>query len=493
MRIRFSTAAAFLVLATSALAQSNPEEQARSLLDDGRTYREKGKLKQALDNFNMIVTGFPDTSSVDDALLEIGRYYVEVEGDSEKGRQTFEQVVQRYPQSDGAPGAYYYLGWVTLSRAADQAELDDALAQFTRVRRLYPRSVWVERALHASGLVHRKAGDFAEAVAFQRRVSMEYPSSDVAAAAQFEVGHCLALQGEPWLAMEELQQVRNRFPESSWAQLALHRITALHRLHASGQPSFVVDASFTVGSGNVLRDVRAILMSPSGTLWIASDKVNGVVPYGPDGKMGASLRAQNLRSLSLAPSGELLVAAKRAVRIGAKDIKSFAVPSGKPGEMQELEDLRAVVRTQGGDLLVSDGKRKRIFRFGGDYSFQGVFPDNREREVTRMLLDGEGDIVVLDRRAKGVYVYNAQGRLLRSLPARGAGYEVKKPVDVAVDPFRNIYLADENGVVLMFSIDGRLMATVGRGVLKKPKAITLDVSGEILVYDEGQRRVVRFK
>ena len=35
--------------------------------------------------------------------------------------------------------------------------------------------------------------------------------------------------------------------------------------------------------------------------------------------------------------------------------------------------------------------------------------------------------------------------------------------------------------------------TVGRGVLKKPKAITLDASGAILVYDEGQRRVVRFK
>ena len=36
-------------------------------------------------------------------------------------------------------------------------------------------------------------------------------------------------------------------------------------------------------------------------------------------------------------------------------------------------------------------------------------------------------------------------------------------------------------------------ATVGRGVLKKPQAITLDASGAILVYDEGPRRVVRFK
>lgn len=493
MPIRWPMAIVSMALAVSVLAQSNPEEQARSLLEDGRTYREQGKLKQALDNFNTIITGFPDTSSVDDALLEIGRYYVDVEGDTEKGREAFEQVAQRFPQSDGAPGAYYYLGWVTLSRAADQAELDDALAQFTRVRRLYPRSVWVARALHASGLVHRKSESFAEAVAFQRRVSMEYPSSDIAAAAQFEVGHCLALQGEPLQAMEELQQVRNRFPESTWAEQALHRITALYRLHASGPPSFVLDASFAAGSGDVLRDVRAILMMPSGTLWIASDKVKGVVPYGPDGKMGASLRAQDLRSLSLSPGGELLVAAKRAARLGATDIKSFAVPTGKPGEMEELESLLAVVRTQGRDLLVSDGKRKQIFRFGADYAFRGVFPDNREREVSRMLVDGEGGIVMLDRRAKGVFVFNEQGRLVRSLAARGSGYEVKKPVDVAVDPFGNTYLADEEGAVLVFSIDGRLMATVGRGMLKKPQAITLDASGAILVYDAGPRRVVRFK
>ena len=45
----------------------------------------------------------------------------------------------------------------------DAAELDDALAQFTRVQRLYPRSEWVPRALYASGLVHRKAGRFADA------------------------------------------------------------------------------------------------------------------------------------------------------------------------------------------------------------------------------------------------------------------------------------------------------------------------------------------
>ena len=492
MQHRWLVPLAVTALVATAFAQSDPAEQARRLLEDGRTYREQGKLKQALDNFNTIVNGFPDTDSIDDAMLEIGRYHVEVEGDVEKGRLAFEQVTQRFPQSDGAPGAYFYLGWVTLNRAAKPSDLDDALAQFTRVQRLYPRSPWVARALNASGLAHRKAQRYAEAVAVQRQVSMEYPTTDVAADAQFEVGQCLALMGEPRQAMEEFQQVRNRFPDSGAAREALNRITALYRLHASSRPSFSQDASYSVGSGDVLRDVRAILAAPDGTVWLASDKTGSVVPYGPDGKAGSSLRGEELRGLSLAPTGELLVAAKRAVRIGEKNVKSFAVPGSKPGELEELEDVLAAVETQTRSLLIADKGSKRIHRYAGDFSYKGTFPDSREREAMRMQVSGEGDIVILDALSKGVYFFDEQGRSLQSVGLRGAGYEIKKPVDIAVDAFRNLYVADEEGAVLVFSREGRLMATVGKGELQRPKAMTLDASGAILVYDDKQRRVVRY-
>ena len=56
---------ALWLLPVLAAAQSTPEDQARGLLDDGRAYRKDGKLKQALDNFQTIVSGFPNTSFVD--------------------------------------------------------------------------------------------------------------------------------------------------------------------------------------------------------------------------------------------------------------------------------------------------------------------------------------------------------------------------------------------------------------------------------------------
>jgi TolA-binding protein/streptogramin lyase len=488
---RWPLALALLCAAAPALAQSSsPEEQARRLLEDGRSYRSEGKTKQALDNFNTIVTGFPGTESVDDALLEIGRYYLDVEGDDEKARQAFEQVAKRFPQSDGAPGAYYYLGWLALSRARTSAELDDALAQFTRVQRLYPGSAWVPKALYAAGLAHRKAGRLPDAVESERRVAMEYPTSEAAAAAQFEVGDGLALLGEPRQAMEEFQQVRNRFPRSEWAPRALDRITALYRLYGSGKPIFTLDSAYAAGSGDVLKDVRAILMTPAGTLWIASDKVKSVVPMGRDGKLGPSLAAEEVRGLSLGPKGELVVAAKTAVRLGPRDIRTFSIPGDKPGAVEPVDRIEAAVVTSGGAVLVADEKRKRVHRYDAKYEYKADFPDAKEREVIRMAVDTEGGILLLDRGERSVRVFDENGRLLRSLGPRS---DMRKPLDVAVDAFQNVYVIDEEAGVLVFSPQGQLLTTVVSPDMHKPRALTVDAAGAVLVYDEKAQRILRFK
>jgi TolA-binding protein len=487
---RPSFLAVFLAVAAPVLGQSSPEEQARRLLEDGRAYRSEGKAKQALDNFNTIVTGFPGTDSVDDALLEIGRHHLDVEGDDEKARQAFEQVAKRFPQSDGAPGAYYYLGRLTLTRAKTAAELEDALAQFTRVQRLYPGSEWVPSALHASGLAHRKAGRLAEAVESARRVSMEYPTSEAAAAAQFGVGEGLALLGDPRQAMEEFQQVRNRFPRSEWASRALERITALYRLHGTGKPTFSLDPSYAAGSGDVLKDVRAILMTPAGTLWLASEKVKSAVPVGPDGKLGPGLSAEEVRGLSLAPGGEVVVAAKTAVRVGSRDIRTFTVPADKPGATEPVDKISAALLTASGGLLVADEERKQVHRYDATRGYQAPFPDDREREVIRMAVDSEGGVVLLDRADRSVRVFDETGRALRALGPRS---DMRKPVDVAVDAFQNMYVADEEAGVLVFSPQGQLLTRVGAEDLRKPTAVTVDPAGAVLVYDDKAERVLRFQ
>jgi TolA-binding protein len=492
LRLAAPATLACLALAFPASAQETPNVQARRLLDDGRAYRAKGQLKQALENFNIITSSFANTDSVDQALLEIGRYRMDVEGDTEKARASFEQVAKQYPQSAGAPGAYYYLGLLSLNRAMTAADLDDALAQFTRVQNLYPRSDWVPFALQATGLVHRRAGRLAEAVDVSRRVFLEYPSSEAAAAAQFQVGQCLALLGEPRGAMEEFQQVRNRFPQSEWAATALERTTALYRLFGTGKPALALDSGYSVGAGDVLKEVRAVLMAPGGTFWIASEKAKAVVPYDAAGKPSSTLSAEEPRALSLTPKGEIVVAAKTAVRFGTRDLKSFAIPSDKQGGPPEsLERILSAAVTPNGTVLVADEKRKKVYRYDAKWEYLGTFPDKdtKEREITRMFLDGEGGIVLLDREEKTIRVLDETGKVLRTVGPAG----LKKPVDAAVDAFRNTYVADEEGAVQVFNEKGQPLATLSAPEMRKPRAITLGPDGAVLVYDDRAEKVLRFR
>ncbi|MCU0241511.1 MAG: PEGA domain-containing protein [Vicinamibacteria bacterium] len=410
-------------------AQITPEEQARRLLEDGRAARMQGKVKQALDNFNTIVTGFPSTQWVDDALLEMGRYYVEVEGNVEKGRLAFEQVAQRFPQSDGAPGAYYYLGWLTMNRALSMAELDDAQAQFARIQRLYPKSEWVPKALYASGLVDRRASRFAEAADVQRRVFLEYPTHEAAPEAQFQVGDCLTLMGEFRLAMEEYQRLRNRFPQHELSTRALDRITALYRLYGTGTPALTLDSTYSAGVGEVFKSLKAILWVPPHTLWLGSDKLNAVIPA-VNGKTSLGLTAQDLSSLSLSSGGELIVAAATFVRIGPKDVRGFSIPNPKTGLQEPLTHIEAAVMPSDGGLLVADSKQKAVYRYNARFEYRAPFPDSNPREIIRLARDLEGGIAMLDGTTRAINVFDEQGRPLRTISGRFPGRRNIQRIDM---------------------------------------------------------------
>jgi len=485
-------ALAIVAAPSLALAQQSPEEQALRLLEDGRTYRAQGKAKQAIDNFNIVVTSFAGTSAVGDALLEIGRYHAEVDGDAEQARAAFEQVAKEHARSGAAAGAYYNLGLLTLTRATTPAEVDDALAQFARVETLYPDSAWLPLALEASAEAHRRAGRYAEAADLARRVSLEYPGSEAAAKAQFELGHTLALLGQPRLAMEELQQVRNRFPGTEWATPALERITALYRLYGGAKPSFSADPSFSLGAGDVLKDVRALATAPAGAVWIASEKTHSAVTVDGTGRPTASLSAADPRALSIGPKGEIVLAASTAVRVGASDVRTLTTPPDKPeGTPKPLDHVLAAALLRGGSLLVSDENREKVLRFDAEGQLLGTFPpqDATRRKVTRLVVDGEGAIVWLDREEKAVRVWEESGKAVRAIGPAG----LKKPVDVAVDPFRNLYVADEELGVLVFDPQGRSLATITGPEMRRPKALTLDPTGGVLVYDDKAERILRYR
>ena len=487
-----AVSAAFVVGASAASAQPRPDDQARRLLEDGRADLANGRARQGLDALQTIVTGFPNSPYADDALLEIGRYAEDVEKNPTKAREVYDQIAKRYPQSDAAPGAYLQMGRIAFATAAAQGAFDDALANFQRVIRLYPESPFVPNALVASAAVFRRAGRYDSAIDAARRAVLDHPSSEIAPEAQYELGQSLVMAGDIPGGIEEFQRVRSVYPASPAAARALNATTALFRLYGSDRPVFLKDAGFSLVAGDVLKDVRALAVTPAGVTWIASNKTKSAVSYDQNLKIGSSLSSEDPQTLNISPSGDVVFAAKLAVKTGSGGVFSFAVPTEKPGESETIDRIGAATLLVSGDTLVSDLKRKRVLRFKGN-TFSSVFPDRSEREVIRMITTPRGDVAMLRKDDKSLEFFDENGRLISKLGPRGAGFEWKKPVDFTMDPFSNLYVADEDQGIFVFSAKGALLTTFGTTDVKKSRAIAIDLTGAALVYDDRAEVIVRFK
>jgi TolA-binding protein len=475
------------------LAQpARPDDQARRLLEDGRTDLAQGRARQGLDALQTIVTGFPNSAYADDALLEIGRHAEEVEKNLTRAREVYDQIAKRYPQSDSAPGAYLQMGLIAFKTAASQAAIDDALANFQRVIRLYPESRFVPHALAASAAVFRRGARYDSAVDAARRAVLDHPESELAPEAQFELALSLAMAGDREDAIEEFQRVRTLFPASPAAARSLNAITALFRLYANPRPLFLKDPAFALTAGDVLKDVRSIAVTPEGVTWVASSKTKSAVSFDRDLKPGASLPAEDPQTLSISPEGDVVFAGKLAVRIGSAGVAAFSVPSDKPGVMEPIDRIGAATIMVSGDTLVSDLKRKRVLRFKGD-TFSSVFPDRSEREVIKLLTTSRGEAVMLRKDDKSLEIVDDSGRVVLKVGPRGPGFEWRKPVDVAIDAFSNLYVADEDQGIFVLSPRGELMTTIGASDLKKSRAVAVDLAGAVLVYDDRTESLVRFK
>jgi glucose/arabinose dehydrogenase len=156
-----------------------------------------------------------------------------------------------------------------------------------------------------------------------------------------------------------------------------------------------------------------------------------------------------------------------------------------------VEKILAAAVTTGGFVLVSDEDREAILRYDAKGQYLGTFPgsDATKRKVSRILIEGEGGIVTLDRDEKVVRVWHETGRPIRALGPAG----FKRPADVAVDAFGNLYVADEELGILVFNPQGQPLATIASPELRRAKAVALDATGAVLVYDDRSERVLRYR
>ena len=439
-------------LSTITLAQSAGEEVARRQLESGRAFAKQGNYTEALKDFRAVADTHPNSSVADNALLEIARYYIDVAGDTKEAAAAVDAIVKKYATSDSAPDAYLLAGRLALARSHQSADLDSALANFERVFRLFPSSGAVPRSLTLVGETMWYARRYDDARANLSRTIAEFPTDATAAEAYLTLGKVLLALGEPVLAMEEMQQVRNRWPNTPAAATALARTSTLHRLYirAKGGPAWALSAD-TIGPVK-LQNVVGLAWSGKDALFSAAETGLSVLTSGATERPQAVVRP---RGITVDLAGQVVAFDAGALRPPTGAPLTLAVPQSG-GTPKALSNLQAATQVSNGDWLVADSNDRVLQRFSSTGTHVGTFGAGR---ITR-LASTETDLVAgLDKDAKSVVVFDGAGTLTARIPLKTPGYDLEEAEDLTFDAFGHLYVLSRTSIAVFSPYPAAPVAT----------------------------------
>lgn len=469
-------------------AAQGSDELARRQYESGVAFIQNGRYAEAMKDFQVVVQSFPQSTIADDALLQIALYQLEVAHDLPAAQAAADRLLKDYPSSDSAPMGYVVVGRLIVAKGRTAADVDGALASFDRVPRLFPTSTAVAAARFYAGDTLRVARRSDEALDRFRRVELEYPRSVWAARAELAAATSLVAADRAPQALAKLQRIRQQFPGSPEAATALNYNTILYRLYVKKPAGYGFSGRYIGGVNDKFRDVVGVAVDNAGRILLGHKL--GVSIFEPRGAVVRTVSAQEPSAFFL-EGPDRVVTVRRDVLV-PENAPTTAIGVPVAGKLpREVEEIPSVVTLTGGDRLVVDRKGKTVIRVSPAGKYIGMFAQVNAGRIARSALD---DVAIIDREAKGIVIADRDGRIASRIPAKGSGYALEDPIDVAFDPLGHLYVLDARSAVYVFGPRNRLIATFSSagkdaGSLQKPKAFAVDAAGRLYVFDDGPQRI----
>ena len=467
---------------------------ALSLMRDG-SYKEAGEvLKSICDNDK-----YSRTSVGDDALLQLARYYFETERNLVEAQRLAKKLVDDYGKENAVPGGYLLRGRMALSRDRSPESVRTAIGQFkSAVEMFADNNEAVSEALYRIGEAYRLSGRPDEAMSAFGRVCSDYSQSPWCAGARLGLAASLVRAGQWQRAIEELQRVRNGFPESPESSQALRWNTILHRLYvlpSLQRTSFKVVAR--QAPGGPLRNVLAMAIDPGGRLLIALKSDVRVADQ--NGTRTLVSAAGDCTGLFLDPRGGLY--AIQSGRLVPEHGEAIPVSMTRAAKSRIIENIPAAGALSTGEFLISDPDESAIQLYSEEGKYLTAWKSGTK--VSRLAVNEYDEIAVLEREEKSVTVLRRMdGGILSRVPTKIAGFVIENPVDIAYDSLGHVYVLDrDSGSVVVFApfqpnarpVLAFSIPEKTAGAFTKARAFAVDPFGRLAIFDDRLEQIQSYQ
>ncbi len=490
MRLKVLIITLILYLINNVFSQ---DDLGRKYYESAMAYLRSGNYKQAIEDFEAIIKSLPDSAYADDALLELGKYYLERESNKEKAENYFSILKEKYVKTENGPAGYYYLGRTNLLLGATIEDLNNAYANFERIPILFPKSKWVQQSLHDAGLVQSYLGNYTKGIALLTQAIEKFPKTLYTDLAKLEISICYLNAGKISIALDYVQQVIDNPFDEDVRELAKDYLSFVFRLGfrnvTPGLNLYEKDNSFSF-STNVRKPKQIIYRSDLKLFYVLDEESKSIISLDRNGKIKESKIADKPQSFFLDNKGKIYVVSKKNILTPDDRLLQFSF-------IYELKtkfiiNMKEAASDSEGNYYIIDNTHKGVFK----YDNQGneiEFPLHRVNDRYKKIIIDKRDRLILSLEDRAILIYKKNAELLHRIDTF-QGKNFKEICDMGYDKFGYFYILDKDlKAVFIYNTVFKEAAAYYFPENVEPIAFSVGEGGDLFIINKKTKSIEHYR